>query len=104
MLRTGLLALAFFFAGLAQSLGQVPMAATILRTAEEQFRGRVMGIRMLAIYGNLPGLWIAGPLIAGFGYPFMATSYCVFGILCVCLITWTWREQIWRVHAPANRR
>src|SRR5688572_31763141 len=43
-------------AGFAQSMSQVPMSAILLRASDEQFRGRVMGIRMLAIYGNLPGL------------------------------------------------
>jgi MFS family permease len=91
-------------AGVSFSLCQIPMATTLLRNSEERFRGRIMGIRMLAIYGNLPGLWIAGWLIANYGYAFMATLYCAFGIACVCLITLIWRAQIWRLDAPANRR
>jgi predicted MFS family arabinose efflux permease len=91
-------------AGCSQSLGQVPMAALLLRNSEEQFRGRIMGIRMLAIYGNLPGLWIAGPLIAGFGYSFTATLYCAFGIAFTVLIAVRWRAQLWRLEAPANSR
>jgi predicted MFS family arabinose efflux permease len=90
--------------GVSFSLCQIPMATTLLRNSEERFRGRIMGIRMLAIYGNLPGLWIAGPLIAGYGYTFTATAYCAFGIACVCLITLWWRAQIWSLDAPANRR
>ena len=38
------------------------MAALLLRTSDEQFRGRIMGIRMLAIYGNVPGLLLSAPL------------------------------------------
>ena len=91
-------------AGFAQSLSQVPMSAILLRTSDEQFRGRVMGIRMLAIYGNLPGLLLAGPLIARFGYPALASAYCVVGIVCAVLIAWRWRDQLWRRTAPANRR
>ncbi len=56
-------------AGCAQSLGLVPMAALLLRTSDPRFHGRIMGIRMLAIYGNLPGLLISGPLITLYGYP-----------------------------------
>ena len=80
------------------------MAALLLRNSEEQFRGRIMGIRMLAIYGNLPGLWIAGPLIAGFGYSFTATLYCAIGIAFTLLIAMRWRAHLWRMEAPANSR
>src|SRR5262249_14878199 len=67
----GLLAanLVLLLVGFAQSISQVPMAAMLLRNSDPQFRGRVMGIRMLAIYGNMPGLLLAGPLIANLGYP-----------------------------------
>jgi Na+/melibiose symporter-like transporter len=91
-------------AGFAQSMSQVPMSAILLRTSDEQFRGRVMGIRMLAIYGNLPGLLLAGPLIARFGYPATASAYCLFGVTFAVLIAWRWREQLWKRTAPANRR
>jgi hypothetical protein len=63
-----------------------------------------MGIRMMAIYGNLPGLLLAGPLIANFGYAVMATGYCVFGILCMVLIAMHWRTHLWQSGAAANRR
>lgn len=91
-------------AGFSQSLGQVPMAMLLLRNSDERYRGRIMGIRMLAIYGNLPGLWIAGPLIAGFGYSFTATLYCAMGIALAVLISLRWRAHVWRAEAPANAR
>ncbi len=91
-------------AGFAQSLSQVPMSAMLLRTTDVQFRGRVMGIRMLAIYGNLPGLLISGPLIARFGYPVTATLYCVLGLASTLLIAVHWRAHLWRRGAPANSR
>jgi hypothetical protein len=89
-------------AGCASSVSQIPMATLLLRTAGEQFRGRVMGIRMLAIYGNLPGLLLAGPLIAQFGYAFTATLYCVLGMAVTIGIGYRWR--FWDKRAPANRR
>ncbi len=95
---------ALMLAGFAQSLGQVPMSAILLRVCEEQFRGRVMGIRMLAIYGNLPGLLLAGPLIAWGGYPMTASLYCAAGILVTLLIATRWSAVLWRIDAPANRR
>jgi predicted MFS family arabinose efflux permease len=95
---------ALVLAGCAQSLSQVPMVTMLLRSADEQFRGRVMGIRMLAIYGNLPGLLLAGPLIARFGYPVTAALYCTIGICFTIALTILWRAQFWRLDAAANRR
>jgi MFS family permease len=91
-------------AGCAQSLGLVPMAALLLRTSDPKFHGRIMGIRMLAIYGNLPGLLLSGPLIARFGYPTTATIYCAIGLTFTLLIAVRWRAQLWRLEAPANTR
>ncbi len=92
------------FAGFAQSMSQVPMATVLLRNADPQLRGRVMGIRMLAINGNMPGLLISGPLIASFGYPATAALYCAIGATFTVLITVHWRAQLWRRDAQANRR
>jgi MFS family permease len=92
-----------FLAGVTQSLGLVPATAMLLRTSD-QFRGRIMGLRMLAIYGNLPGLLLAGPLIAGFGYPVTATLYCAIGAIFTVVIAVRWRDHLWRRDAPANLR
>jgi len=91
-------------AGCAQSLGLVPMTALLLRTSDAQFHGRIMGIRMLAIYGNLPGLLLAGPLIGRFGYPATATLYCAIGLAFILVIAVRWRAHLWRLGAPANAR
>jgi predicted MFS family arabinose efflux permease len=91
-------------AGFSQSLSQVPMAAILLRNSDPQYRGRVMGIRMLAIYGNVPGLLIAGPLIASFGYPLTASIFCAVGITSTLIIALRWRACLWRRAAPANLR
>jgi len=90
--------------GFSQSLGLVAAAAMLLRNSDERFRGRIMGIRMLAIYGNLPGLLLSGPLIAGFGYQVMATFYCAIGIIFTLIIAIYWRGVLWRVDAPTNSR
>lgn len=96
--------LVLMFAGFAQSTSQVPMAAILLRNADAALRGRVMGIRMLAINGNMPGLLISGPLIASYGYPATAALYCTVGIVFTVIIAVHWRTQLWRRDAPANRR
>lgn len=62
-----------------------------------------MGIRMLAIYGNMPGLLLSGPLIAKFGYPVTATLYCLFALTFILLIVVQWRAHLWRLDAPSNR-
>jgi MFS family permease len=91
-------------AGCAHSVGQIPMVTMLLRNSDEQFRGRIMGIRMLAIYGNVPGLLIAGVLIAHFGYHSTATLYCMIGLTFILLIAVRWRAHLWRRDAPANTR
>ena len=90
--------------GFVQCLGMVPATAMLLRNSDDQFRGRIMGIRMLALYGNLPGLLLSAPLIAGIGYPNTATLYCAIGILFTLIIAVHWRAQLWRLDAPANKR
>jgi MFS family permease len=90
--------------GFVQSLAMVPGTAMLLRNSAEQFRGRIMRIRMLALYGNLPGLLLSAPLIANIGYPNTATLYCAIGIFFTLAIAVTWRAQLWRLDAPANRR
>ena len=95
---------ALMLAGLAHSLGMVPMSVLILRYTEERFRGRVMGLRMMAIYGVPMGLLVAGPLIARFGYPATATAYCATGLVFILLIAVHWRAHLWRLDARANLR
>ena len=86
------------FAGFAQSFSQVPMATILLRNVEPDYRGRVMGIRMMMINGNIPGLLISGPLIASYGYSITSALYCAVGICCTLLIVLRWRAQIGRAH------
>ena len=91
-------------AGCAQSLGMVPMTTLLLRTSDARFHGRIMGIRMLVIYGNLPGLLIAGPLISSYGYPATATLYCAIGLAFTLLIAVRWRAYLWAPAARVNAR
>jgi MFS family permease len=96
--------MALMAAGLAQSLGMVPMQAMLLRVAAERFRGGVVGIRMLMIYGVPIGLLIAAPLIGRFGYPATATLYCAIGLAFILVIAVRWRAHLWTLGAPANTR
>jgi MFS family permease len=91
-------------AGAAQSLSMTPMAVMLLHGASAAFRGRVMGVRMLAVYGLPIGLLLAGWLIEWFGFVATATGYCVTGLLLTAAIGIRWRDALWPVGATANRR
>jgi MFS family permease len=91
-------------AGCAQSVSQVPTHAILLRNSDERFRGRIMGIRMLAIYGNVPGLLLFGPAVSALGFSATATVYCVVGATLALAMIVRWRAYLWRRDAPANRR
>ncbi|HSE02097.1 MAG TPA: MFS transporter [Burkholderiales bacterium] len=90
--------------GVVQSLGLIPMSAMLLRHSDVRYRGRVMGMRMLALYGNLPGLLISAPLIARIGFPMTATLYCGIGLAFTAVIAIHWRAHLWQRNAPANMR
>jgi hypothetical protein len=90
-------------AGFAQSFGLVPMAALLLRHSDVRYRGRIMGLRMFAIYGLPIGLLIAGPIIEHFGYRAMAMLYCAVGMVFTLLIGARWRDVVWRRDAPGNK-
>jgi MFS family permease len=83
-------------AGVMQSFSMVSLQITLLREAGERFRGRVMGVRMMAIYSLPLGLLAAGPLIGAMGYRATATLYALTGILFTVLIAWRWRADLWR--------
>jgi predicted MFS family arabinose efflux permease len=90
--------------GFVQSFCMVPMAVILLRTADPAFRGRVMGVRMLAVYGLPLGLLLSGPLIEHVGFTWTASLYSLLGLVFAGLISLRWRDQLWHRDAPANRR
>jgi MFS family permease len=96
--------LTLVLAGFAQSLCMVPMAVMLLHSAGARFRGRVMGVRMLAIYGLPLGLLAAGGLIERFGFAATASAYCVVGLLLTAAIAVRWHAALWPLDAPANAR
>ncbi|MEI7710945.1 MAG: MFS transporter [Rhodospirillales bacterium] len=91
-------------AGFAQSLSMVPMAVMLLHSAGTKFRGRVMGVRMLAIYGLPIGLLVAGWAIEKIGFIALSTGYCVFGLLATTWIGLRWYKALWPTDAAANAR
>jgi hypothetical protein len=91
-------------AGFSQSLAMISIAVILMRTASEHFRGRVMGVRMLAIYSLPIGLLAAGSLIGEIGFVATASLYAATGLLLMLIIALHWRADLWHVHAPANAR
>jgi predicted MFS family arabinose efflux permease len=91
-------------AGLAQSLSMVPLSTMLLKSAGPKYRGRVMGVRMLAIYGLPIGLLVAGVLIPSIGFHATASIYCVLGLAFMGLIGLRWRDSLWPLDAVGNQR
>ena len=91
-----------WLAGFAQSLTMISIAVILMRTASEHFRGRVMGVRMLAIYSLPLGLLAAGSLIEVIGFATTATLYAATGLTLMLAIVLHWRADLWYLHAPAN--
>jgi predicted MFS family arabinose efflux permease len=91
-------------AGIAQSMSMISIAVILMRSANVRFRGRVMGVRMMVIYGLPLGLLAAGSLIDLIGFTATATLYAASGLALMLLIALRWREDLWHLHAPANAR
>jgi hypothetical protein len=90
--------------GFVQSFCMVPMAVILLRTADPAFRGRVMGVRMLAVYGLPLGMLLSGPLIEHVGFAWTGSFYSVLGLFFTGLIAVRWRGHLWDRMSAANKR
>ncbi len=89
-------------AGFVQSLCMTPLAAVMLRATEPAFHGRVMGMRMLAIWGLPIGLLASGPLVESIGYVATAGLYSALGLILTLALTFYWRRALWDRHSVAN--
>ena len=90
--------------GFCQSLSMISVAVILMRAAGDHLRGRVMGVRMMVIYGLPLGLLAAGSLIEEIGFAATGTIYAAIGIAMTLAIVAYWRADLWHVHAPANAR
>jgi Na+/melibiose symporter-like transporter len=88
-----------FISGVAQSFCMTPIAALMLRSASEDMRGRVMGMRMLAVWGLPIGLVAAGPVIAHLGYVACTLLYGGGGLAAALAVAYRWRRELWRAAA-----
>ena len=93
-----------FFAGLMQSFCLTPLAAVMMRSSDDGMLGRVMGMRMLAVWGLPLGLLAAGPIITRFGYTATILLYAALGLAATFAIGRCWRHALWHRSAVANAR
>jgi hypothetical protein len=93
--------------GFFQSLTMVCHTVILLSTSDPRYRGRIMGVRMMAIYSLPLGLLAAGLLIGFIGYRATASLYAVVGLAFTVLIAIRWRVALWQsrtfAEAPATR-
>ena len=89
--------------GAAQSLCVTPLAGVMLRATEPHYRGRVMGMRILAILGLPLGLLLSGPLIDWVGFAWTVGLYSVLGLICATSMIWVWRDSLWARSCAANQ-
>ena len=85
----------FLVAGFFQNVAMISMTATLIAAAGEGFRGRVMGVRMLAVYGLPLGLLALGFLIERLGYSLTISAATAIGLLFTFLIAVRWRASVW---------
>lgn len=82
------------FIGFFQSLSMITMSVALLNMSSERFRARVMGARMLAIYGLPLGMLAAGVLIASIGFSGTILLYCSVGATVTLGIALRWRKSL----------
>lgn len=82
--------------GLVQSLSMISMSVALLMITSIEFRGRVMGLRMLAVYGLPLGLLAGGALVERIGFTPQALLYAFVGLTLSTMITLRWRNVLWR--------
>jgi predicted MFS family arabinose efflux permease len=92
-----------FCVGAAQSLCVTPLAAVMLRVTEPSYRGRVMGMRILAILGLPLGLLMSGPLIDWIGFGWTWGLYSFVGMMGALSMMIVWRDSLWLQSCPVNR-
>ena len=63
---------------------------------DQPFRGRVQGVRMLAVYGLPVGLLLTGGLIEWLGFGVAVALISALGVLSTIFIGIRWRATIWR--------
>ena len=82
--------------GFFQNTAAIALVVILLTVTPQEFRGRVMGVRILAVYGLPTGLLGYGVLIDWFGFASAMTVGALIGVAVTAYIGVRWREAIWR--------
>lgn len=82
--------------GIVQGTAMISMSVILISAVPSRYRGRVLGVRMLAVYGLPLGLMASGVFIDWVGYPFTVTLYCLVGLAGVTIIGLKYREVLWK--------
>lgn len=80
--------------GASISFCMISMSVVLMTFTKFEMRGRVMGVRMLAVYGLPMGLVIGGWLIEQYGVPVAITGYAVGGLVAVALSVLKWPKLL----------
>jgi predicted MFS family arabinose efflux permease len=80
--------------GASISFCMISMSVVLMTFTKFEMRGRVMGIRMLAVYGLPMGLVIGGWLIEQHGVPSTITGYAIVGLIALVLAVLKWPKLI----------
>lgn len=89
-------------AGLAQSISLISLAALLLQSSQDSFRGRVMGVRILATNSLPLGLLISGALIGQIGFRVTVTLSILVGLALTGFIWLRWRKELWDDEGAAH--
>lgn len=82
--------------GSAQSFSMVTMAMMILRYTSPEMRGRIIGLRQLAVYGLPLGLLVSGYVAEDFGVFVALVMNGIVGIVLLLMSLWFWPVMISR--------
>ena len=85
---------ALFIMGIVHSMGMVSLSVVLIAQLNNQIRGRVIGVRILAIYGVPLGLLGTGFLIDRIGFQTTVNLYVAIGMAGTALIWWFWRKAL----------
>jgi MFS family permease len=83
--------------GISQSVAMVTMSMTLLSATSPEVRGRVMGLRSLAVYGLPIGLLLSGALADGMSVKVAlivnATVGIAFSVIIAAFLSMLWRQR-----------
>ncbi len=83
-----------FIMGIVHAMGMVSMSVILVGQLEQYIRGRVIGVRILAIYGVPLGLLGTGFLIDIIGFQGTINLYVTIGAALTALIWFKWRRVL----------